>query len=269
MLYPLVPTLPTCSLQTIPHTLMSFFRDSRTLITGANRGIGLEWARQLAGPTDRLFATCRRPSEADQLHEIAASHPDTVDLFALDVTDPSAIQAVVEQVQDRVGALELLVNNAGINGGGKQDRFEGVDQETMMDVFRVNAAGPHLMAKAFADLLRAGTAGRRGATDGRAAVANITSQLGSIANAQSDSWHSYRASKAALNMCVRLQAAALRDDGVVAVALHPGWVQTDMGGAEARLSPEASVEGMMEVVGDLSLEDTGRFFAHDGKELPW
>ncbi len=247
---------------------MSFFRGSRTLITGANRGIGLEWTRQLAGPADRLFATCRRPNEAHQLHEIAASHPDTVDLLSLDVAEPDAIRAVAEQVRDEAGALELLVNNAGINGGGKQDRFRGVDQETMMDVFRVNAAGPHLMTKAFANLLRAGATGQ-GAADGRAAVVNVTSQLGSIANAGSDTWHSYRASKAALNMCVRLQAAALRDDGVVAVALHPGWVRTDMGGTEARLSPEESVEGMMKVVGDLSLEDTGRFFDHDGKELPW
>ncbi|WP_263788003.1 SDR family oxidoreductase [Salinibacter grassmerensis] len=247
---------------------MSFLQNSRVLITGANRGIGLEWTRQLAGPAGRLFATCRRPDEADQLQEIADSHPDTVDILPLDVAEPDAIQATAEQVNGQVDALDLLVNNAGINGGGKQDRFEGIDQKTMTDVFQVNAAGPHLMTKAFADLLRAGTA-EQGATDGHAAVVNITSQLGSIANAQSDTWHSYRASKAALNMCVRLQAAALRDDGVVAVALHPGWVQTDMGGSEARLSPEESVEGMMEVTRNLSLDDTGRFLNHDGDELPW
>ncbi len=242
---------------------MSFLRDSRALITGANRGIGLEWVRQLAGPVDRLFATCRRPDEATRLQEHAAAHPDTIEIVALDVADPDAIHAVAEQVRDEIGALELLVNNAGINGGGQQDRFEGIDPETMMDVFRVNAAGPHLMTKAFSDLLR------NGAVDGRATVVNLTSQLGSIANTQSDTWHSYRASKAALNMCTRLQAAALRDDGVIAVALHPGWVRTDMGGSNARLSPEESVAGMIEVVADLTLEDTGRFLNHDGQELPW
>ncbi|MFB6231063.1 MAG: SDR family oxidoreductase, partial [Salinibacter sp.] len=224
---------------------------SSALITGANRGLGLEWVCQLAERADRLFATCRQPEEATHLRECAAAHPDTVEIFALDVAEPGAIRAAAKRVRTETGALELLVNNAGINGGGQQDRFEGVDPETMMDVFRVNAAGPHLMTKAFADLLR------DGAADGRATVVNLTSQLGSIANTQSDTWHSYRASKAALNMCTRLQAAALRDDGVIAVALHPGWVRTDMGGSDARLSPEESVAGMIEVVADLTLEDTG------------
>jgi NAD(P)-dependent dehydrogenase (short-subunit alcohol dehydrogenase family) len=219
--------------------------------------------RQLAGPVDSVFATCRRPDEADALAALADGHPDTIDVFALDVADPDAIQAAVERVRAETGALDLLINNAGLSGGGQQDRFAEVDPGTMMDVFRVNAAGPHLMVKAFADLLR-----REGAKD-FSTVVNLTSQLGSIASTQRDAWNSYKASKAALNMCTRLQAAALRDDGVIAVALHPGWVRTDMGGSNARLSPEESVAGMIEVVGDLTLNNTGRFFTYDGRELPW
>ena len=236
---------------------------SSILVTGANRGIGLEWVRQLVEGAERLFATCRRPGEADTLNALAASHPDTIEVVALDVAEPASRHAAAERVREKAGALDLLVNNAGISGGGERDRFEAVDQETMMEVFRVNAAGPHLMTKVFADLLRTGAA------DGSAAVVNLTSQLGSIATAKSATWNSYRASKAALNMCTRLQAAALRDDGIIAVALHPGWVRTDMGGSNARLSPEDSVADMIDVVADLSLEDTGRFFTHDGSEMPW
>lgn len=233
------------------------------LVTGANRGIGLEWVRHLAEPVEQLFVTCRRPDEAEALARLAEAHPATIEVFGLDVSDPEAIERAAARVRDRAGRLDLLINNAGINGGGKNDRFAEVDPETMMEVFRVNAAGPHLLAQAFAELLRAGAAQMP------AVIVNVTSQLGSIANTQRDAWNTYKASKAALNMCTRLQAAALRDDGVIAVAMHPGWVRTDMGGANARLSTEESVEGMIEVVVNLSLDDTGQFLTHDGRELPW
>jgi NAD(P)-dependent dehydrogenase (short-subunit alcohol dehydrogenase family) len=232
-------------------------------LTGANRGLGLEWTRQLAGRVDRLFATCRRPDEAHELADLADAHPNTIDVFALDVADPDAIAAAAERVEEATGALDLLVNNAGINGGGTGDRFGSVDPETMMDVFRVNAAGPHLLVQACADLLRAGGA------DGTATVVNVTSQLGSIANTGGGSWHSYKASKAALNMCTRLQAGALKSDDVIVVSMHPGWVRTDMGGANARLSPEESVDGMLDVIADLTPDDTGRFLTYGGGELPW
>ena len=242
---------------------MPEFSVPTALVTGANRGIGLEWSRHLAGPVEQLVVTCRRPDEADALARLAEAYPETIEVFALDVSEPAAIERAAARVRDQAGRLDLLVNNAGVNGGGKDDRFAEVDPETMMEVFRVNAAGPHLLAQAFAELLRAG------ATQTPAVIVNVTSQLGSIAHTQRDAWNSYKASKAALNMCTRLQAAALRDDGVIAVALHPGWVRTDMGGANARLSPEESVSGMIDVVANLSLDDTGRFLTYDGRELPW
>jgi len=239
------------------------------LLTGANRGLGLEWARRLADRVDRLFATCRRPAEAHELAALADEHPDTIEVFALDVADPDAIAAAAERVEEATGALDLLVNNAGTNGGGTGDRFGAVEQETMMDVFRVNAAGPHLMVQAFADLLRAGGVDDDRTVTEESIVVNVTSQLGSIANTRGGSWHSYKASKAALNMCTRLQSGALKGDGVIVVSMHPGWVRTDMGGANARLSPEASVDGMLGVIGDVTPDDTGRFLTHEGGELPW
>jgi NAD(P)-dependent dehydrogenase (short-subunit alcohol dehydrogenase family) len=159
------------------------------------------------------------------------------------------------------GVLDLLVNNAGVSGGGTRDRYEAVDPDTMEHVFRVNTVGPHLMTRAFADLLR-------DADDG-ATVVNVTSQLGSIARTSGGGWHSYRASKAALNMCTRLQAADLTDDGVIVVAMHPGWVRTDMGGSNARLSTAESVAGMLEVVRSLTRDDAGQFLSYDGETLPW
>jgi NAD(P)-dependent dehydrogenase (short-subunit alcohol dehydrogenase family) len=230
-------------------------------VTGANRGLGLEWIRQLADSVDRLFATCRRPDDADALRELAASPPGTIEVLALDVAEPASIDDAAARVRRAVDALDLLVNNAGVSGGGTADGFETVDADTMTDVYRVNAVGPHLTTRAFAPLLRASPEG--------ATVVNVTSQLGSIARTSGGGWHSYRASKAALNMCTRLQAAELEADGVIVVAMHPGWVRTDMGGSSARLSPEESVAGMLDVVGDLSPGDAGRFLAYDGEELPW
>jgi NAD(P)-dependent dehydrogenase (short-subunit alcohol dehydrogenase family) len=235
---------------------------THALLTGANRGLGLEWTRRLADRVDRLFATCRRPGEARELNDLADAHPNMIEVFALDVADSDSITAAAERVGTEAGALDLLINNAGINGGGTGDRFGTVDQETMMDVLRVNTAGPHLMTQAFADLLRADE------TKGDSIVVNVTSQLGSIANTNGGGWHSYKASKAALNMCTRLQAGVLDGDAIV-VSMHPGWVRTDMGGSNARLSTEESVTGMLDVIEGLTPTDSGRFLSYDGRELPW
>ncbi len=214
--------------------LISAFMSNRfarhVLLTGANRGLGLEWVRQLADRVEHLFATCRRPDDAQELGRLADAHPETVTVFPLDVVEPEAITAAVERVEEKTGALDLLINNAGINGGGTSDRFGTVDADTMTQVLRVNTVGPHLMTQAFADVLQTGGEG--------AVVVNITSQLGSISRTSGGGWHSYKASKAALNMCTRLQAAELEDGGVIVVAMHPGWVRTDMGGSNARLSTE-------------------------------
>lgn len=256
-----VRALPT-SLRRI-HGAMSHSIASHALVTGANRGLGLEWTRQLADRVDRLFATCRDPSAADALNRVAEASPNTVDIVSLDVTDPEQIGNVAAHVDKETGALDLLINNAGTNGGGTSDRFGTVEAETLTHVLQVNTVGPHLMTQAFADLLRSGAHG------GTAQVVNVTSQLGSISRTSGGGWHSYKVSKAGLNMCTRLQAGALKADDVIVVAIHPGWVRTDMGGDNARLSTEESVSGMLDVIGDVTLDDTGRFLAFDGESLSW
>ncbi len=240
---------------------MAAFPASTALVTGANRGLGLEWVCQLANRVTHLFATCRRPDEARELKDVARARPDTVTVFALDVTEPEAIDVAADRVCEAVGSLDLLINNAGVNGGGASDRFGAVDAETMTHVLRVNTVGPHLVTQACADLLRE--------ADGGATVVNVTSQLGSISRTSGGGWYSYKASKAALNMCTRLQAAELGDDDVIIVAMHPGWVRTDMGGSSARLSTEESVSDMLGVIDDLTPDDAGCFLAYDGSELSW
>ena len=238
---------------------------THALITGSNRGLGLEFVRQLVDDVTLLFATCRRPQAATELQALAEAHPETIRILPLDVGDPDSIEAVAERVASETEGLDLLVNNAGVDGGGTDDTFGDCDHETLVHTFRVNAAGPHVMVQTFAPLLR------RGATAyGTARVLNVTSQLGSIENTKGrGTWQSYKASKSALNMLTRLQSHELRTDDVSVVAVHPGWVQTDMGGSNARLTPQESVSGMLEVARTLDPSDGGTFLSYDGSELPW
>ncbi len=235
------------------------------LVTGSNRGLGLEFTRQLLRRGDHVFATCRQPDAADALHALAQRYPDRLHQMALDVADTASIEAAFQAVAARTNALHLLINNAGIDGGARADRFEALDPDRMARVFRVNAIGPAQIAQRAKPLLA--TAAEE---TGQATVVNISSGLGSIAQTKGTStWQSYRASKAALNMLTRLMAFDLASSDVVAVALTPGWVQTDMGGAGASLTPETSVAGMLRVIDDLTADDRGKLLSWKGERVPW
>lgn len=234
------------------------------LVTGSNRGLGLAFTRHLLQRGHHVWATCRAPDAADALHRAGADHPDRFHPLPLDVADPSSVAAAFRTIAARTDALHLVVNNAGIDGGGRADRFGALDPERMARVFRVNAIGPALVAQHGAALLAAAAR-----SDRLPVVANITSGLGSIAQTERGTWQSYRASKAALNMLTRLMAADLAPRGVLAVALAPGWVQTDMGGAGATLTPDESVRGMLRVLDGLSLDDCGAFLSWEGAPVPW
>jgi NAD(P)-dependent dehydrogenase (short-subunit alcohol dehydrogenase family) len=239
--------------------------DRYALVTGSNRGLGLEFTRQLLDRGDHVFATCRQPDAADALHTLAQRYPERVHLVALDVADETSIEQAFRAVESETDALHLLLNNAGINGGGRADRFGGLDPDRMARVFRVNAIGPALVAQRATDLMTAAAASERLPT-----VVNVTSALGSIEQTRSASaWQSYRASKAALNMLTRCMAFDFESRGVLAVAITPGWVQTDMGGAGATLTPEASVRNVLAVLDDLSLADRGAFLSWEGQTVPW
>jgi NAD(P)-dependent dehydrogenase (short-subunit alcohol dehydrogenase family) len=230
-----------------------------SLVTGANRGLGLEFVRQLLARGDRVVATCRHPGKATALSVLAGAHPGRLHVLPLDVADPKSQAALAAELPLAIGddaRLDLLVNSAGVLHSG--ERFGKVTAAILEDSFRTNAAGPFLLAQALAPLLADG-----------ARVANLSSELGSIADAGRFGTPSYCISKAAQNMASVLLAHALRERGIVVVALHPGWARTDMGGPNATVPPADSVRGMLRVVDGLGPEDSGGFRDWRGEALPW
>ena len=228
------------------------------LITGANRGIGLEYVRQLLARGDHVIATARHPAQAHDLNRLVAEHPGRLHVFPLDVMDPKGEAEVARELPLVLGdePLHLLINNAGLLHSG--ERFGHVPAANLEDSFRTNAMGPFLLAQAVAPRLADG-----------AKVANMTSQLGSIANTARFGTPTYAIGKAALNMVTRLLAAALAERGIAVVSLHPGWVQTDMGGAQAPLAPQQSVAGLLRVIDGLDMARSGSFLDWQGETLPW
>ncbi len=221
------------------------------LVTGANRGLGLEFARQYAAEGWRVVAGCRRPDEAAELRALQG-----VEVHALDVAEPTEIGSFKGAVGER--PLDLVIANAGVYGGDRQGRLAELDFEAWAQVLAVNTLGPVRIAAAFADNLKAA----------KGKLVALTSQLGSIAES-SGGLYAYRSSKAGLNAAFKSVAIELKGDGVTAIVIHPGWVQTDMGGASAPVTPERSIRGMREVIAGLTLEDAGSFRAFNGKTLPW
>ena len=222
------------------------------LITGANRGIGLEFARQYAADGWRVFATCREPDAAGELRALAGE----ISLHRLDVTDAGQIAALADGLAGE--AVDLLINNAGVSGRGGSD-FGRIDYGIWEETLRVNALAPARVTEAFAPHLERG-GGKR--------VVAISSRLGSVSE-MSGGHLIYGTSKAALNATIKTLAADLRGSGIVAAVLHPGWVATDMGGAGAPTSAEASVAAMRKIIASLGPSDSGRFFDYGGGEIPW
>jgi NAD(P)-dependent dehydrogenase (short-subunit alcohol dehydrogenase family) len=229
------------------------------LVTGANRGVGLEFVRQVLARGDHVVATCRQPGRATALATLAGNHPGRLHVLPLDVADPRSHAALAAELPLALGdggRLHLLVNGAGVLHSG--ERFGNVTAAILDDSFRTNAAGPFLLAQALAPLLADG-----------ARVANLSSELGSIAEAGRFGTPSYCISKAAQNMASVLLAHALRERGIIVVALHPGWVQTDMGGPNATVPASDSVRGLLAVIDGLVPEDSGSFRDWRGETLPW
>jgi len=220
------------------------------VITGANRGIGLEFARQYASDGWTVIGTARSPDRADDLKDL------DVEILQLDVTVPANVDTFAAALEGR--PVDLLINNAGFlaRGGGIDD----VDIDNYTQMLMVNAVGPVRVTQALMPQLREGQ-GKQ--------VINITSQLASIGHNESGGYYGYRESKTALNMFTRTLAAELGPEGFICVALHPGWVQTDMGGAGATLTPEESVSSMRTVIDGLTADDNGGYRSYTGETVAW
>lgn len=227
------------------------------LITGANRGLGLEFATQYARDGWRVHACCRAPGKARDLAKLAAASGGAIVVHAVDVGDPASVAALAKALSGE--AIDVLVNNAGVYGGDSQS-FGKVDGGTWDETLRINALGPLLVTQAFAGHLAKGS---------QRAVLCVSSKMGSIADNTSGGSYVYRASKAALNAVVKSLALDLGKRGITVVVVHPGWVKTDMGGRGAPLDAPTSIAGLRKVVAGLKPADAGRFVNYDGTPLPW
>jgi NAD(P)-dependent dehydrogenase (short-subunit alcohol dehydrogenase family) len=220
------------------------------LITGANRGIGLELARAYAADGWSVIGACRNPGAATDLAAI-----DGVELCPLDVNDANSIAAMAERYKGR--PVDVLLNNAGIIGG--RGMLAEIDYAAWADTMETNLFGPIRIAEAMKDNVL---------SSDRKQMAFISSKMGSLAECTGGSYI-YRSSKAALNMAVKCLSLEFVGNGLTAVMFHPGHVRTDMGGASAPVLPVESATGIKSVIDGLSPSDNGRFFNYDGTELPW
>ncbi len=228
------------------------------LVTGANRGIGLEFTRQLLQRGDHVIATARKPGQAHALDTLAGEHPGRLKIVPLNVAEAASHAALLGELPILLGdgKLDLVIQNAGVLHSG--ERFGQLKEATLLDSFRTNASGPLLLTQSLAPWLAEG-----------AKIANLSSILASLTLTDAFSTPSYRISKAAQNMATRLLVAALADRGITVLALHPGWVQTEMGGDGASVPATESARGLLKVIDRATLQDTGRFLDWQGREIAW
>jgi NAD(P)-dependent dehydrogenase (short-subunit alcohol dehydrogenase family) len=239
----------------------------RIVITGSNRGVGLALVKQYLRQDDTLImATCRNPDNAQDLQSLIADNPNRIHIIQLDVIDADSIAGAVMTISDIVDGLDMLINNAGILPGGVDNRDLNISKlgqleaRAMLKVFEVNTISPVIVTQAFAELLRQGQDVR---------VINVSSDAGSIHMREKGCDYSYPSSKAALNMMSRCLAGDLQDDNIIAVSVHPGFIQTDMGGVNAKLTLEQAIPTLVNTIDNLRLADTGQFFNWDGKQVAW
>lgn len=220
------------------------------VVTGANRGLGFEFCRQLRELGAEVIATARQPQVAIDLRALE------VRIEPLDVADSASVAALAQSLADV--DIDVLINNAGM--GGSINGVSSLDFAELDRFFAVNSLGPLRVTQALLPNLRRGT-GRR--------IVHVTSKMGSLTENIEGGYYGYRASKAALNMLHRCLAAELAGQGFVCAVVHPGWVRTAMGGNHAPVSPQESVRGLLGVIARLRRQDNGRFFDYTGAELAW
>ena len=230
------------------------------LVTGANRGIGLEWTRQCLQRGHRLLSTCRRPAEASQLSDLERRYQERLRVFSLDVEDEASVIDLFDGLDNRGESIDLLLNNAGIIDW---DDFKSVSVASLEQVYRVNLVGSFMVLRASIPSLRRSS---------NPVVVNVSSRLGSIelrGETQLGGAVAYQCSKAALNMLTKQASIDLAPLGITVISQSPGWVRTDMGGTQAKYSVEESVSHMLRHLEDAGPSLNGKFIGEDGIEIPW
>lgn len=225
-------------------------------ITGCNRGIGLGLTKAILQKGHRVIGTCRNPEGARDLWELESDYGDRLQIFDMDVTNDDSVKAVVKRLPSDT-MIDVLINNAGVMKG-RDSRINEISLSMMEETLRVNTLGPIRVTQALMPLLLNAM---------EPVIAHISSKMGSIADNQSGGSYVYRISKTALNMFNK--SLSIEVPQAVCVVLHPGWVKTDMGGSVAPTSVEESVQGLLQVISELTPKHTGRFFDFKGVEIPW
>ncbi|MFT6093481.1 MAG: NAD(P)-dependent dehydrogenase (short-subunit alcohol dehydrogenase family) [Pseudohongiellaceae bacterium] len=225
------------------------------LITGTNRGIGLEFVEQFLAQGDKVIASCRNPADQGALQTLAMNN-SSLQLVELDVSSQVSMEALPDRL---AGAqIDVFVNNAGIYG--PRVGFGELEAGPWAEVFQVNCAAPIILTQLLMENFAKG---------GDKKLVYLTSKMGSIGDNQGGGSHIYRSSKAALNAAVKSLAIDLSDKGFSVALLHPGWVRTDMGGPNGLIDTKTSVTGLMEVIAGLKPASSGCFLNYDGNVIPW
>jgi NAD(P)-dependent dehydrogenase (short-subunit alcohol dehydrogenase family) len=227
------------------------------LITGANRGIGLELTRQYLKKQTRVLAACRTPATAQWLSELKQSNPEMLQVYPLEVTDENSIKTLADALRNET--IDVLINNAGISGGEHQD-LRDMDYSRWALTLAVNTISPFRITVSLLDNLRRSR---------RPRIITLSSQLGSMLRPTSTGNYAYRSSKSAVNKVMQGLAVDLRPENIIVCPVHPGWVQTDMGGAKADLTVQESASGLIQLIDRLQLSDSGHFLKWNGEEHPW
>ena len=226
------------------------------LITGCNRGIGLELVRQFAEKGMHVIATCRNPDKAVELQKLAALNANIV-VEQLNVTEDESIKKLSKKYESM--AIDILINNAGANDQNATP-FGNIDTDKWLELFKINTLAPIKMTEAFIENFKKVEKPR---------VCMISTTFASMVAMPIGGNYLYRTSKAALNSAVVALSHDLKNHGIIPVLIHPGWVKTDMGGKDAQITTQESVQGIIKVIFSLSLEDSGKFFNYDGTIVPW
>lgn len=235
-------------------------RSARVVVTGAGRGLGLEFARQWVDAGDQVIALARDPRASADLADLAQRADRQLIMVECDVGDDASVEAAVQAIGDHVDGVEIVVNNAGERG--QTEDLDSLDPNVILRVFNTNTLGSLRMSRALLPLLRSG--------HGKPPrIIHLSSLMGSIADNQSGRSYAYRISKAGVNMACRTLAYDLAPYGVATIAIHPGWVQTRMGGSAAPLTAETAVSDMIGTIQQLSIDQGGQFLDRHGEPLPY
>ncbi len=229
---------------------------TNVLVTGANRGLGLGFVKNYLGKNVNVVSTTRDLKSSKELLALKERFPNNLEIFELDLLKEGAGYTMANFLGDR--PIDILINNAGV--GSTNQHLQAVSPKPWLEVLKVNLIAPLMVTQSIIDNVKKGSDKK---------IYFLSSQLGSIADNTSGGMYIYRSSKTGLNQVVKSLSVDLKPQGITVVSLHPGWVKTDMGGPNAPVSIDESIEGMIKVIYATDIRDTGRFLNYNGKELPW